>query len=136
MVAARGPAQDLVLFQMDVDGVLRVVARINDAPVFRAVLLDGEADRIAVHESVVDYPLAVAPIEDEVARDQRRHDARKCIEAGPGGRINAAIRDRGANSEFHTKLAVFVARSQYGAGWPFAVLLFKAVLQPNGAVAA
>src|SRR5260370_34308054 len=85
MVAARGPAQDLVLFQMDVDGVLPVVSRINDAPVFRTVLLYGEADRIAVHESVVDYPLAVAPIEDEVAGDQRRHHAGQRVEARPSG---------------------------------------------------
>src|SRR5712692_1477403 len=73
--AAHDPTQDLVLLEMDVDGVLPVVAGIDKDPVFRAVLFHGEAVDGAVGKLVVDDPLAVATIEDEVPCDARRYDA-------------------------------------------------------------
>src|SRR6266568_1526184 len=43
MVSAGNSAQNLVLFQMDMDGVLPVVSWVNENPIFGAVLLHGEA---------------------------------------------------------------------------------------------
>src|SRR5205085_784597 len=71
------PAQNLVFFKMDVNRVLPVIPRISQDPVLRAVLGDGEAQLVTVGEPVVDDPLAVVAVEDEVARDARRDDARQ-----------------------------------------------------------
>src|SRR5713101_1700895 len=71
----RSARQDLVLLEMDVDGVgpLReAIARIAENPVLDAVLGDLKADDVAVKELIVDYPLAVVGhIERKVARHPR-----------------------------------------------------------------
>ncbi len=68
----RSARQDLVLLEMDVDGVgpLReAITRIAEDPVFYAVLGDLKADDIAVEELIIDDPLAiVGHIERKVAR--------------------------------------------------------------------
>src|SRR6266571_3245852 len=102
MVSAGNSAQNLVLFQMDMDGVLPVVSWVNENPIFGAVLLHGEAVHRAVGKLLVDDPLAVVAVEDEVARDARRHDAGQRIERGPRGGINAIVSGRGADLKLQT----------------------------------
>ncbi len=132
--AARCPAQDLVFLQMDVNGMLPVAARVDNRPVLGAVLRHREAEDVAVGKLIIDNPLAVLAVKDEVARNPRSHDAGQLVEGWPGRRIYAAIGDRGANPE----LEAIDARtgSQDVAGRSLAVFLLQAVLQPDCAVGA
>src|SRR5216683_402954 len=132
--ATRQPAQDLMFLEVDVNGMLPVAARIDKRPVFGAVLRHGEAEDVAVGKLIIDDPLAVLAVKDEVARNPRSHDAGQLVEGWPGRRINAAIADGGANPELEgigTR-----AGSQEIAGRSLPVFLFQAVLQPDRAVAA
>ena len=78
---------------MNVDGVLPVVARVDQDPVLRAVLRNGEAKFITIGKLIVDYPLAVIAVEDEVPRDARRDDAWKLIERRMRRRVNTIVGD-------------------------------------------
>ena len=53
MTTAVDSLQNLVLFQMDVDGVLPIVTRIYDHPILRGVLRYGETQFITDRKSVV-----------------------------------------------------------------------------------
>ncbi len=71
----RSARQDLVLLEMDVDGVgplWEAIAWIAENPVFDAVLGDLKADDIAIKKLIVDDPLAIiGHIERKVARHPR-----------------------------------------------------------------
>src|SRR6266571_4135335 len=136
MVSARDPAQDLMLLQMNVDRVLPVVAWVDQDPVLRAVLRNGEPQFVAVGKLIVDYPLAVIAVEDEVPRDARRDDARQLIERRMCRRVNTIVGYRAANSELDTIFAIGVSRSKNVAGWSRAIFLLQTVLQANSGVAA
>src|SRR6266567_2374468 len=136
MVSARDPAQDLVFLQMNVDGVLPVVAGVDQNPVLCAVLRHCEAQLIAVSKLVVDDPLAVVAIKDEVPCDARRDDARQLIERRMCCRVNAIVADGGADPELDTICATGVSPSKDVAGWSGAVFLLQSVLQANFGVAA
>src|SRR2546426_1886329 len=133
------PAQDAVLFQMDVDGVLPIVAGVNQHPVFGSVLLHRKAEGVgavrgvAVGKLVVDDPLPVIAVEHEVPRDARRDNAGQLVERRVGRRINTVVRHCGSNPELHTRDAL--ARSEDVAGWPLPIVLLQAVLQSDGGVA-
>src|SRR6266404_7024305 len=58
-------AHDLVLFQVDMDGVRPISRKVGQEPVLHAVLLYGEAEGVAIHELTVDRPLPVQAIELE-----------------------------------------------------------------------
>ena len=141
---ARAPAgnsaQDLVLFEMDVDGVLPIVAGVNQHPVFGSVLLHRKAEGVravrgvAVGKLVVDDPLPVIAVEHEVPRDPRRDNAGQLVERRVGRRINTVVRHCGSNPELHARDAL--ARSEDVAGWPLPIVLLQAVLQANRCVAA
>jgi len=64
-------AQDAVLFQMDVNGVLPIAPGIGEYPVFGAVLRYREAEFITVREPVINNPLAIVAVELEVPHDAR-----------------------------------------------------------------
>src|SRR6266568_432917 len=136
MVSARDAAQDLVFLQMSVNGVLPVVTRVDENPVLSTVLRYGEAEFITVCELVVDDPLAVVAIKDEVPCDARRDDARQLIERRMRRRVNAIVGDGGADPKLHTICATGVSPSKDVAGWSGAVFLLQSVLQANFGVAA
>src|SRR5437764_2931684 len=136
MSGARDSAQDPVFLQMNVDGVLPVVARVDQDPVLRAVLRYGEAKFVTVGELVVDNPLAVVAVKDEVPRDAWRDDAWQLIERRMRRRVNAIVGDGGADPELDAIFAIGVSRSKNVAGWSRAVFLLQTVLKANFGVAA
>ena len=118
-----------MLFKMRMNGVLPIIPRVNELPIFRAVLLYGEAQFVAVRKPIVDCPLSVVAIKLEVARDSRRDDARKLIELRVSRRINAGIRHRGADLELYTGSTL--ASREDVAAWPLAIVLLQTVLQTD-----
>src|SRR5690348_15235305 len=56
------PAQGLVLFQVDVDRMLPVIPRVDEHPVFGAVLFHRRSVDSAVRKLIVDDPLAVVAV--------------------------------------------------------------------------
>ena len=88
-----------MLLEVDVDGVLPVVARVLDDPVLRGVLRHGEAQLVAARELVVDDPLAVVAVELEVARDARRDDRGQLVEGRMSRGVDAVVGRRRADAE-------------------------------------
>src|SRR5258706_12706786 len=89
-----------MLFKMRVNGVLPIVPRVNEFPVFGAVLLYGEAKFVAVRKPIVDCPLSVVAVKLVVARDARRDDAGQLVELRLGGWVIVIVRNRGADLGF------------------------------------
>ena len=116
---------------MNVDGVLPVVAWIDQDPVFRAVLFHSEAELIAVRKFIIDYPLAIVAVENEVPRDARRNDAWQLIERRMRRRVNTIVGDGGADPELDAILAIGVSPGKNVASRSGAVFLLQPVLEPE-----
>ena len=123
-----------MLFKMRVDGVLPIITRVNEFPIFGAVLLYGEAKFIAVREPIVDCPLSVVAVKPEVACDSRCDDAGQLVKLRVSRRINAGIRHRGTNLELHTISTL--APGENVAAWSLTIVLLQTVLQANLGVTA
>src|SRR5882724_12884690 len=125
-----------MFFQMDMDGVLPIAPRIDEHPVFGAVLRYSEAEFITVREPVIDDPLAIAAVEFEVPRDPRRDDRWQLVEHRVACWVNAAVGDRGPDPELYTILTIGVSASKNVALRPLSVILLQSVLEANRCVAA
>src|SRR6266699_591588 len=136
MVTARDSAQNLMFLQVNVDGVLPVVARVHQDPVLRAVLRNGEPQFVAVGKLVVDYPLAVIAIKDKIPRDARCDHTWQLVERRMRRRVNTVVGDGGADPELDTIFAIGVSGSENIAGWSRAIFLLQTVLKSNFGVAA
>src|SRR5258705_7728156 len=123
-----------MLFKMRVNGMLPIVSGVNEFPILRTVLLDGEAKFVAVRKSIVDCPLSIVAVKPEVARDSRRNDTGQLVKLRMGGWVNAVIRYRGADLKLHTRCTL--ASGEDAAAWSLAVVLPQAVLQADLGVAA
>ena len=116
--AVVGPAQNLVLLQMDVNRVLPITPWIHQEPILRAVLRHGEAELVTVRKPVIDDPLAVVAIKTEVSGDARRDDAGQLIERRVRRRVDTVVGDGTADPELDTGHALAGGkRSQLGP-WP------------------
>ena len=106
-----------MLLEMDVHRVRPIARQIGQKPLLHTVLLDREAEVIAVHELAIDRPLAVQAIELERAHDSRRRvRAGQLIEARFGGRIHTVVGDlRAGHPELQNEIAR--ARPALIAGW-------------------
>jgi hypothetical protein len=77
--------EDLVLLEVDMDGVRPISRKVREYPLFRAVLRHGETEVVAVHELTVDRPLPVQAIKLEGANDPRSNvGAGRSVERGVG----------------------------------------------------
>src|SRR5580704_19523501 len=82
--------QNLMLLEVDVNRVRPITGEVGQQPLLRAVLPDGEAEGVAVHELAVNRPLAVQAIELERADNARlRCGARQLVEGRVAGRFDA-----------------------------------------------
>src|SRR5215471_13315806 len=62
-------SEDLMFLQMNVNGMGPITREVCQHPVLSGVLLDREANAVAIHEGAVDRPLSVEPVKTEVAYD-------------------------------------------------------------------
>src|ERR1041384_619029 len=129
-----GPAEDLMLFQVDVDRVLPIIPRIAPEPVFGAVLLHGETEFVTVRKPAIDDPLSIVAIKIEVPRDARRDDARQLIEDRMGRGVDAVVGDHAADPELDTGHAL--AGGEKITARTLAVVLNQAIFQTHFGVTA
>src|SRR4029077_5388157 len=101
-------AQDLVLLQMNMDGMGPIARKVSQEPLLHAVLLHGDAEHLrglatrsaipvtAIEELAVDGPLAVQAVKLERAHDPGFDlGAGQLVESGIRRRIHAVVRHIG-----------------------------------------
>src|SRR5215813_4567227 len=86
--------QNLMLLQMNMDRVRPVACCVCKEPVLDTVLLDTEADVVAVHELAVDGPLSIQAVELEGPGDTRSGGRVRQRVERLGGGVRAAVGDR------------------------------------------
>src|SRR5215212_3393419 len=121
---------DLELLQVHVDGMGPPEAAV-EVPLLEAVLLDLEADGVAVEQLPVDGPLSVPRlVEVERAADERRTaDARQGVVGGEGGGIDAVVGDRRAVDDDPQHEETLSSGDDAAARASLAVRLIEAVLE-------